>query len=114
MAYLLRAIGLFFLLYSGKPVAEKLLIIVQTKFQTSITLADGTNLIFFIGGLGLLLLQEWARRVLRFACIGMIVIQVIQPLLQLRFNWGVVTPIAYYGIFLAILSMPHAEASTRE
>lgn len=114
MSYLLRAIGLFFLLYAGKPTLESLIALIQTRFLSSIGLNTGINLVLFIAGFGLLMLREWARRVLKYACIGMVIIQVAQPIMNLKINWALLAPIVYYGIFIAILSMPHAEASTKE
>jgi len=112
MAYLLRAIGLFFLLYAGKPMLETLVNLIQTRFLSGLGLTTGINILLFGGGLGLLLLREWARKVLRYACIGLILIQIAQPLMQLKINWGLLAPVVYYGIFIAVLSMPQAEAST--
>ncbi|GEM_PF-3464290 len=114
MPYFLRAIGLFFLLYAGKPVMEALIQLIQTRLEFSFGLSTGINIILFVGGIGLLMLREWARQVLRFACIGLLILQVAQPLMHLKLSWGLLTPIVYYGIFVAVLSMPHAEASTQE
>lgn len=114
MAYLLRALGLFFMIYAGKPVLETLIGLIQTRLQYPLGLATGINIVLFISGFGLLMLREWARRVLKYACIGMVIIQVAQPIMHLKINWSLLTPIVYYGIFIAILSMPHAEASTQE
>ena len=112
MAYLLRAIGLFFILYAGKPVLDSLISIIQTRFQGGIGLSTGINIIFLAGGIGLLMLREWARKALKYACIGTILISVAQPIMNMKINWNLLSPIVYYGIFIAVLSMPQAEAST--
>lgn len=112
MAYLLRALGLFFLLYAGKPVLDTFISIIQTRFQSGVGLGTAINIVFFAGGIGLLLLREWARKVLKYACIGTIIITVAQPIMNMKLNWNLLAPIVYYGVLIAILSMPQAEAST--
>ena len=72
MAYLLRALGLFFMIYAGKPVLDTLIGLIQTRLQYPIGLATAINVILFAGGIGLLMLREWGRKVLRYGCIGVI------------------------------------------
>lgn len=117
MSYLLRALGLFFLIYAGKPVLETVIGLIQTRLQYPIGLTTGINVILFAGGVGLLMLREWARKALKYACIGLIIksaIEVAQPIISLKVSWNILIPLIQYGIFTAVLSMPQAEASTIE
>lgn len=114
MAYLLRALGLFFMIYAGKPVLDTLIGLIQTRLQYPIGLATAINVILFAGGIGLLMLREWGRKVLRYGCIGVIVIQVVQVAMNMKFSWNIVSPVVYNAVIIAVLSMPHAEASTIE
>lgn len=112
MAYLLRALGLFFMIYAGKPVVDTLIGLIQTHLNYPIGLATCINIILLAGGIGLLMLREWARKVLRYGCIGMIIIQVVQVAMSMKFNWNIVSPVVYNAIIISVLSMPQAEAST--
>ena len=112
MAYLLRALGLFFTIYAGKLVLDMLIGLIQTRLQYPIGLSTCINIILLAGGVGLLMLREWARKVLRYGCMGVIIIQAAQVAMNLKFSWNIVSPLVYNAIIISVLSMPQAEAST--
>lgn len=114
MAYLLRALGLFFTIYAGKPVLDTLIGLIQTRLQYPIGLSTCVNIILLAGGVGLLMLREWARKALRYGCIGVIIIQAVQVAMSMKFSWHIVSPLVYNAVIIAVLSMPQAEASTIE
>lgn len=113
MSIILRGVGILWVLLNIKPVFNLVSRLLKHGAQIHFGLNDLLSLVLLASGIGLILLKEWGRW-MGLAGAGAYVLTWLLPAL-LKWHIGpvVIQNILFYGVFLVLLLIPQAKATTR-
>src|SRR5689334_22838802 len=105
MTILLRIIGIFWTLFTAKIILSLFNRILHSGIDVHFSLGDFIYVLLFAGGIGLIVLKEWARWAVLIGCAALLLLRLDLHHLSLK-------PIIFYGIFIVLLMLPQSRSAT--
>lgn len=112
MSTVLRVIGGVWILLTVGSVINILQKLFKQGVSFSLGATDLLSLAMLAGAVGLILLKDWGRWILLIGSVAFLLLLTGPSLLQLKIGPTVIRHFVFYGIFIAILILPQAKAST--
>ncbi len=105
MGILVRIVGVFWILYSVRPLIRSLRHLLSGGLAGGFGFSDLLFLFLFAGGIGLLFLKDWGRWLVLLSCSTLLLLAAGPSLIRLQFPPFIVRPLVFYGLFIVLLNL---------